>query len=88
MYRGHVDARIAETFARQHGLITTAQAFAFGLTPDAIRHLVRTGRWERVRTGLYRLTGMSSSTVQTILGVVLCAGEPAWASHFTAEARR
>lgn len=84
MYRGHVDARIAETFARQHGLITTAQALALGLTPDAIRHLVRTGRWERVRTGLYRLAGMSSSTTQAILGAVLCAGELAWASHFTA----
>ena len=74
---------VAEVFARQHGLVTAAQARALGITVDGVRHRVRTGRWVRVHHGVFRLAGSPATPVQTVLAAVLAAGEPAWASHFT-----
>lgn len=81
--RGGVDDEITDTFARQHGLITTAQAVALGLTPDGIRHRVRTGQWQRERVGLYRIAGSATTPTRSVMGAVLRAGAPSWASHFT-----
>jgi len=82
--RGGVDTELADVFARQHGLVTIAQARAGGLTDSAIRHRVRTGQWVRVRSGVYLLVGTPESRPQAVLCAVLAAGDPAWASHFTA----
>lgn len=79
-----MDLDTAATFERQLGLITTRQARSLGISADGIRHRVRTGVWERVDQGLYRLRGTPSSWEQVVLGAVLLAGEPAWASHSTA----
>ena len=38
----------------QHGVCTTTQAVEGGLTDDAIRWRVRSGRWSRIGRGLYR----------------------------------
>jgi very-short-patch-repair endonuclease len=74
---------ITEVFARQHGLVTAAQARALGVTVDGVRHRCRSGRWERLGHGVFRLAGSPSTRAQAVLAAVLAAGEPAWASHFT-----
>jgi very-short-patch-repair endonuclease len=59
------------TIARgQLGLVSRAQALAF-MTPGQLRHLVRSGRLERVRPGVYRLAGAPESWEQSVLGACL-----------------
>lgn len=43
-----------EVVRAQHGVCSTAQALAAGLTEDAIRWRVSTGRWRRLGRGIYR----------------------------------
>ena len=43
--------------ARQDGVITWEQARAYGLTEGAVRGLVRSGRWLRIRRGAYLVDG-------------------------------
>ena len=50
--------------ARQHGLITLAQAIAYGLTLAQIRWRERSGRWIRVAPGVYRIAGAPESPRQ------------------------
>ncbi|KAB7744801.1 hypothetical protein GA707_09515 [Nostocoides sp. F2B08] len=40
---------------RQHGVVSHDQALASGLTSDAVRWRVTSGRWERITRGLYRI---------------------------------
>ncbi|MFA5883905.1 MAG: type IV toxin-antitoxin system AbiEi family antitoxin domain-containing protein [Acidimicrobiia bacterium] len=79
-----MEPRIADVFAQQLGLITSAQAHQLGLTRDAVLHRVERGDWERVRTGLFRLRGSRHTWEQDTLTATLAAGPLAWASHFTA----
>lgn len=39
---------------RQHGVVSTEQALAAGITEDALRWRVDSGRWTRIGHGLYR----------------------------------
>lgn len=41
--------------ADHHGVLTRSQAAGFGLTPQQIRHRVRSGAWVRVHSGVYRI---------------------------------
>ncbi len=43
-------------FAAHHGIASRSDLRALGLTDDQIRHLIRSGRCERLRKGVYRLT--------------------------------
>jgi predicted transcriptional regulator of viral defense system len=47
------DAWIARLAARQHGVISVGQLIAAGLTYEAIRRRVRTGRLHRIHRGVY-----------------------------------
>lgn len=49
------DSDVLRLAARQGGVVTRAQALDLGLTPDAIRHRLRTGAWDRIGKGVYRL---------------------------------
>ena len=40
---------------RQHGVVSHEQAIASGLSADAVRWRVASGRWERIARGLYRV---------------------------------
>lgn len=40
---------------RQHGVVSHEQAIASGLTSDAVRWRVTSGRWEPITRGLYRI---------------------------------
>lgn len=48
-----MDADVPETTRRQDGLVQRAQALAHGMGDSAIRHRVRTGRWQRLLPGVY-----------------------------------
>lgn len=75
-----------ELAERQHGLFLRAQAVDLGLTPAAIKHRLRTGRWEVIAVGVYRLPGSPPTWEQRLQGVVFAAGPAAAASHRSAAA--
>ena len=50
-----MDEHIARIAARQHGVISRAQARAAGLTRGAITHRIATGRWYEISARVYRL---------------------------------
>jgi hypothetical protein len=50
-------AKLADIGAEQWGLVTTAQARAADITPQAMARLARTGQLERLAHGIYRLAG-------------------------------
>jgi len=81
-----MNRHITRLLERQHGIVTDEQARAAGLTHEAIRHLVRTGRWERVAGGVYRLVGSPPTWEQRVIGEVLAAGPASAASHRSAAA--
>jgi hypothetical protein len=78
------DARIAAVAARQHGLVTVAQARAAGLSDAAIRSRVTTARWERVRPKVFRVAGAVATPEQRVLAACLHLGPGALASHESA----
>ena len=75
--------RIAE---RQHGIITYAQARAAGMTPGAIRQCLRSGRWEAMAEGVYRVSGSPPTWEQRVIALTFAAGPSAAASHRSAAA--
>ena len=78
------DAAIAAVAARQHSLVTFAQARAAGGTPPMIKRRVASGRWIRLDHGLYRLTGSAFTWHTRVLAACLSSGGVA--SHRTAAA--
>jgi len=81
-----MDDAIGRLAERQHGVFLRAQAQAVGLTPAAVQHRLDVGRWELVRSGVYRIPGSPRTWEQRLLAVVLGAGAGAVASHRTAAA--
>ena len=79
-----MDAEIGRIAARQHGLITQAQAESVGVTRGGIRHRVAAGRWYDVGGGVYRLAGVPVTWKQRALAACLAAGPGAVASHRSA----
>jgi hypothetical protein len=69
---------------RQLGLITAGQLDAIGLGPKARQIGTATRRLHRVRQGVYRLTGATSTWESAVLAAVLAAGAQAVASHVSA----
>ncbi|TDE11855.1 type IV toxin-antitoxin system AbiEi family antitoxin domain-containing protein [Jiangella asiatica] len=70
--------------ARQHGIVSRAQALEHGLTDDALKWLVESGRWNRVHTAVYAtVTGPLTFEAQ-VWAAILRAGRGAVASHRTA----
>ncbi|MGI8983232.1 MAG: type IV toxin-antitoxin system AbiEi family antitoxin domain-containing protein, partial [Acidimicrobiales bacterium] len=81
-----MDERVAALAERQHGVFGRGQAVALGVTPSAVQHRLRTGRWELVRPGLYRLPGSPRTWEQRLMAVTLAAGPGAVASHCSSAA--
>ena len=52
-FRSTADSLVARIAARQHGVVTIGQLHACGLTPEAIKWRVRTGRLFRIYRGVY-----------------------------------
>ena len=81
-----LDARIAAIARGQHGVITTRQLVALGLTRQAVARRAATGRLHRIHRGVYAV-GHSALTVNgRRLAAVLALGDMALASHVTAAA--
>src|SRR5436190_19918398 len=76
-----MDREAARFAARQRALLTRPQAQHAGLSDDAIRHRIDSGRWGVMHPGVYRVAGSESSWEQVLLAAVLAAGEDAVASH-------
>jgi len=80
------DRRIASLGARQHGLLTRAQAVRAGATRSMIHGRLTSGRWERLHPGVYRLAGVPGSWRQSLMAACLSAGGEAVVSHRAAAA--
>jgi len=76
--------RIARLAARQHALITTAQALREGLSRHDLERLRRRGHLATLRRGVHAVAGAPATREQAILAAVLAAGPGALASHTTA----
>ena len=72
--------------ARQSGVIERQQALRAGLRPDVIDGLVRTGRWQRMRRGVYATFSGEPSRNARLWAVLLRAGPGSVLSHRTAAA--
>jgi REase_MTES_1575 len=77
---------IESVAARQHGLVTIAQAREYELTAEQVRVRLARGQWERVRYGVYVVAGTPPTWEQAVLAAVLGAGDGTVASHRTAGA--
>jgi hypothetical protein len=75
--------RITNRASRRYGLVPHADAGAAGLTDWQIQSLVRSGRWERIVPGVYRIAGTPESCEQAVLAACYVAGRDALASHLT-----
>jgi very-short-patch-repair endonuclease len=77
------DVRCIRIAAKQHGLITRAQALAAGMTDDSImRRLVR-GHWSLLFEGIYVVGGAPETWDRTLWGAKLWAGNDGYFSGRT-----
>lgn len=70
--------------ARQHGLVSRAQARAAGLTDRQVDRRLRSGRWTAARRGVLRVAGAPCTEEQVVMAACLAAGPAVVASHLTA----
>ncbi|MBB5791230.1 type IV toxin-antitoxin system AbiEi family antitoxin domain-containing protein [Jiangella mangrovi] len=70
--------------AVQLGVVSRAQALAAGMTADALRWLLRTGRWQRVHAGVYATFTGPLQFEARVWAAILRAGTGAVACHRTA----
>lgn len=70
--------------ARHHGVVTSSQLTAAGLSKNAIRHLVRSGEWERVARGVLARRGVPSTPERELVIAVRSVGGDAVVSHHSA----
>ncbi len=69
----------------QDGYFTTVQASEFGFSRQLLAHHLRSGRYERVRRGLYRLTGFPGSNSEQVRAKWMAVGtDRALVSHESA----
>lgn len=78
------EAEWAFILRTQRNVVSTAQARALGMTPDAILAKVKSGRWQRVHRGVYATFTGDLSREATLWAVVLYCGRNAVLSHQTA----
>lgn len=67
--------------ARQHGLVTRAQANGAGVSDGRLARLRRDGVLDSVARGVMRVVGMPATWEQAMCGAILGAGAGAVASH-------
>ena len=70
-------ARLANLAAHQSGLLTAQQCRDAGITPDAIRAAVRSGRWEGRHRGVYQTRPGRNDWLSEATAGLLACGEPA-----------
>ncbi len=82
----NTEHRLARLTRRQHGLLTSAQAKAAGVSAESTRWRVRVGLWTRVVPGVFAVGGTPDTWRRRTMAAVLAAGPGAVASHTTAAA--
>ncbi len=78
------DERVARIASRHHGLVTRAKARACGLSDRQIGQRLASGRWERLGSGVYRISGAPPTDAQRAYAAVLSAGDGALVSGLSA----
>lgn len=68
------DQRIGQIAERQHGVLTIAQLRAAGVTDDAVKGRVRTGRLRRMHRGVYAIGHSYLSQEGRWMAAVLASG--------------
>jgi very-short-patch-repair endonuclease len=68
----------------QCGVVSARQARQAGITKDAVRQRLRTGRWRQLHHGVYAVFSGEPTRLAILWGVVLRPGGGALLSHFTA----
>ncbi len=76
--------RLTTRAAAQYGLLAADDLRASGVRPHARDNLIRSGRVERHRPGIYRVVGSAPSWEQEVMAACLATGTPGAASHRTA----
>jgi hypothetical protein len=76
--------RLRNAAERQSGVVTSAQAAAAGMTRNATRACVRTGRWQLLYRGVYATFSGQLSRQAELWAALLYAGPGAMLSHQTA----
>jgi very-short-patch-repair endonuclease len=77
-------AAIAAVAGRQHGVITTAQLHACGLTSSVVRNWVAAGRLHRIHRGVYAVGHKGLSIEGEWMAAVLACGAGTVLSHRSA----
>ena len=80
------DRTVAALARRQHGVVSTAQLLAIGMTKDAIHSRLRAGRLHPVQRGVYAVGHMALTRRSRQLAAVLACGPAAVLSHRSAGA--
>ncbi len=78
------DARVAEIAGRQHGVISIGQLRRAGITRDAVRRRLETGRLHRIHRGVYAVGHPGISRHGGWMAAALACGEGAAVSHRSA----
>ena len=73
-----------QLLTEQHGVVSTAQLLEWGITPQQLRHRVRSGRWQRVLHGVLSVTDGPLVPPATLSAALLFGGPDALLSHRTA----
>jgi len=81
-----VDWEIIKVAGKQNGNVTRRQLLDLGLTDDAIRHRLRTGRLFRVYPGVYSVGRPAITPLERASAAVLACGPGAVLSHTSAMA--
>jgi very-short-patch-repair endonuclease len=81
-----VDRAIAQLAANQHGVVSLDQLQALGLSSDAVRQRVRSGRLHRIHRGVYAVGHSRLTKEGRWMAAVLACGEGAVLSHLSAGA--
>lgn len=80
----NTETRVEALADAQLGVLTRAQCLGLGMTPDAIRWLLHSGRWRRVHHGVYARHMGSLNWTARVSAALLSCGDGAVASHRTA----
>jgi hypothetical protein len=82
--RTELSASLDELAERQSGVLARQQALELGLSPDALRERLRSGRWQRVHPGIYACFSGPIGQPSFLWAAVLHAGRDSALSHETA----
>jgi hypothetical protein len=79
-----IDRALAKYFRDQHWVVDRPQVTRLGLTPTQVRRRLRSGEWEQIHRGVYRLAASARTLEQRLMAACMAAGPQAVASHDSA----